>query len=66
MAIPREELQRHLDRSRAVQRRVVHVGVAIVAVALLLLVGGSGVWITQGHITDFQRQLREPGRRARR
>ena len=72
----RDELTRHIDRSRQVQRRVVQAAavVALAAVVLLIagaptaawlgvaalagIVGGSGVWITQGHIADFRRQLR--------
>jgi hypothetical protein len=71
-----DELNRHLTRSRAVQRRVVQGAAALAAVAVALMlaglatrwwlglfalaciVGGSGVWITQGHIADFRRQLR--------
>lgn len=80
MAIDREGMQRHLARSRAVQRRVVHAAMAIAALALVMLivgvatrwwlgaaalaaiVGGSGIWITQGHIADFDRQLNASSR----
>jgi len=30
--------------------------------ALAAIVGGSGVWITHGHIAEFERMLREPTR----
>lgn len=28
--------------------------------ALAAIIGGSGVWITHGHIAEFERLLREP------
>lgn len=73
----RRDLQRHIDKSRAVRRLAVRIAVAVAAVAVVVLVagaglavflavaalagiiGGSGVWITYGHIADFQRQLRD-------
>lgn len=32
------------------------------AAALAAIVGGSGVWITHGHIAEFEKMLREPTR----
>jgi hypothetical protein len=33
--------------------------IALAVAAVAAIIGGAGVWITQGHIADFQRQLRD-------
>jgi hypothetical protein len=38
-------------------------GLAVAALAAI--VGGAGVWITQGHIADFEQQLRDLDRPSR-
>lgn len=80
----RNDLLAHIDKSRAVQHRVVRIAAVVGALALVLMVagagtavalglaalaaivGGAGVWITQGHITDFQRQLHDLARKQQR